>query len=150
MHSILQRFGAAIEDAHVAAVGEQSAALAAGDLMNDLEFLQIGERLHHCRVCHLQLLARGNDADNRLALEQIVNPQHGCGGSSERPDARPVFLEQGQQLPRGINRLVGRFDNARQEEFNPRFRPIRSEDWSFGTPLTLAIPLCNRKAQSLH
>src|SRR5713101_2033816 len=61
-----RQFRASIENGHVATIGEQPPSPPPCHLADNAELLQVGDRLHHSRMGHLQLAARGNDADNRL------------------------------------------------------------------------------------
>src|ERR1700680_693960 len=87
--------------------------------MNDLELLQMRDRLHHGRMRYVELPARGHDTDDWLPLKQVMDAQHGTRRAPQRADARAIVFEQHQQLPRRLYRLGRGLNDAAQEKLDP-------------------------------
>src|SRR5690606_28212049 len=64
------------------------------------------------------LRCRGN-ADDRLLLKQLVNPEGGCGRASEILDPVPIGFEQSEDLARRLGRLQRCLGDAVEEELQP-------------------------------
>lgn len=77
------------------------------------------DRLRNCRGRDAQPLRRRGNADDRLLLKQLVNPEGGCGRASEILDPVPIGFEQSEDLARRLGRLQRCLGDAVEEELQP-------------------------------
>ncbi len=97
-----QWFSSSAEDAQVVAVHKHPATLLPGDLPHDTEILKMLDRLCDSWRRDAQPLCRRGNADDRLLLKQLVDPERGCGRASEILDPVPIGFEQREDLARRL------------------------------------------------
>ena len=107
-----QRLCSSAEDAQITTIHEHPAALLSGDLTHDAEVLQMLDRLRDRRRRDGQLLRRRRNPDDRLLLQELVDPKRRCRRATESPDSLPISLEQTEDLAGCFCRLQRRLGDA--------------------------------------